>query len=115
MPERFAARLPDHPFLQSAALHAAAGDGRRPGDAARGRRSALSAFADLRLGKGVVAGKDTPGFIANRIGTYWMQAAIDEAIELGLTVEEADAVDGPAAWASPRPACSGCSIWSAST
>ena len=38
--------------------------------------------------------KDTPGFIANRIGTYWLQTAIDRAIELGLTVEEADAVLG---------------------
>ena len=53
---------------------------------------AISRFADLRLGKGVVRAKDTPGFIANRIGTYWLQTAIDQAIELGLTVEEADAV-----------------------
>ena len=55
---------------------------------------AISHFADLRLGKGVVRAKDTPGFIANRIGTYWLQTAIDQAIELGLTVEEADAVMG---------------------
>ena len=38
---------------------------------------AISHFADLRLGKGVVRAKDTPGFIANRIGTYWLQTAID--------------------------------------
>jgi 3-hydroxyacyl-CoA dehydrogenase len=55
---------------------------------------AITRFADLRLGKGVVRAKDTPGFIANRIGTYWLQTAIDRAIELGLTVEEADAVMG---------------------
>ena len=55
---------------------------------------AITHFADLRLGKGVVRAKDTPGFIANRIGTYWLQTAIDRAIELGLTVEEADAVMG---------------------
>ena len=55
---------------------------------------AITRFADLRLGKGVVRAKDTPGFIANRIGTYWLQTAIDRAIELGLTVEEADAVLG---------------------
>jgi 3-hydroxyacyl-CoA dehydrogenase len=55
---------------------------------------AISHFADLCLGKGVVRAKDTPGFIANRIGTYWLQTAIDWAIELGLTVEEADAVMG---------------------
>ncbi|HEX6013955.1 MAG TPA: 3-hydroxyacyl-CoA dehydrogenase NAD-binding domain-containing protein [Geminicoccaceae bacterium] len=55
---------------------------------------AISRFADLRLGKGVVRAKDTPGFIANRIGTYWLQTAIDQAIEQGLSVEEADAVLG---------------------
>ena len=51
-------------------------------------------FCDVQLGKGVVPSKDTPGFIANRIGIYWIQTAILEAINLGLTVEEADAVIG---------------------
>lgn len=49
-------------------------------------------FCDRRLGKGVVKCKDTPGFIANRIGIYWIQTAVLEAINLGVTVEEADAV-----------------------
>src|SRR5262249_44827067 len=35
--------------------------------------------------------KDTPGFIANRIGAYWIQSAAVGAVEGGLTVEEADA------------------------
>jgi 3-hydroxyacyl-CoA dehydrogenase len=55
---------------------------------------ALAEFSDLKLGKGVVIAKDRPGFVANRIGVYWMQAAVVEALELGLTVEEADAVMG---------------------
>ena len=38
--------------------------------------------------------KDTPGFIANRIGAFWIQSAAVHAVEEGLTVEEADAVMG---------------------
>jgi 3-hydroxyacyl-CoA dehydrogenase len=49
-------------------------------------------FCDVRLGKGVVVAKDTPGFIGNRIGIYWMQNAVIQAIDMGLTVDEADAV-----------------------
>ena len=49
-------------------------------------------FADRKLGKGVVPCNDTPGFIANRIGTYWLVAAVRAAVENGVTVEEADAV-----------------------
>lgn len=56
--------------------------------------AALEDFADRALGKGVVRCKDTPGFIANRIGVYWMQSAVGAALDLGLGVEEADAVMG---------------------
>ena len=56
--------------------------------------AALHTFGDERLGKGVVVCNDTPGFIANRIGTYFMYRAMHEALEHGLSVEEADAVCG---------------------
>ena len=52
-------------------------------------------FCDVRLGKEVVRAKDTPGFIGNRVGIYWSCVAMSEALALGLTVEEADAVVGP--------------------
>jgi len=51
-------------------------------------------FADLQLGKSVVHCKDSPGFIANRLGVYWLQVGVVEAIDAGLTIEEADAVIG---------------------
>ncbi|MFG1344712.1 3-hydroxyacyl-CoA dehydrogenase NAD-binding domain-containing protein [Xanthobacter autotrophicus DSM 431] len=56
--------------------------------------AAVSRFADVKLGKTVVTCKDTPGFIANRLGTYWLQLAVGEAFALGLKVEDADAVMG---------------------
>ncbi len=51
-------------------------------------------FCDVNLGKGVVDCKDTPGFIANRIGCFWLMQALKSAFDLGITVEEADAVMG---------------------
>ena len=54
----------------------------------------IADFCDLELGKGIVNCNDTPGFIANRIGAYWMQTAMLETLRLGLTVDEADAICG---------------------
>ena len=56
----------------------------------------LQAFADISLGKSVVFCNDTPGFIANRIGTYWVQTAMVLAREQGLEIEEADLIMGKA-------------------
>jgi 3-hydroxyacyl-CoA dehydrogenase len=56
----------------------------------------LSEFCDRRLGKGVVIAKDTPNFIANRIGTFSMLNALRLMATLGMTVEEVDACTGPA-------------------
>src|SRR5271169_6872662 len=58
--------------------------------------STLSDFCDRRLGKGVVVAKDTPNFIANRIGTYSMLNALRLMSSLGLAIEEVDACTGPA-------------------
>jgi 3-hydroxyacyl-CoA dehydrogenase len=56
----------------------------------------LADYCDRRLGKGVVIAKDTPNFIANRIGTYSMLNALRLMSTLGMTIEEVDACTGPA-------------------
>jgi 3-hydroxyacyl-CoA dehydrogenase len=55
---------------------------------------AVADFADRKLGKTCVTCHDEPGFIANRLGVYWIQAAMIEAMDRKLTVEEADSVIG---------------------
>jgi 3-hydroxyacyl-CoA dehydrogenase len=56
----------------------------------------LDEVCDRRLGKGVVTAKDTPNFIANRIGTFSILNVIRLMTELGMTIEEIDACTGPA-------------------
>jgi 3-hydroxyacyl-CoA dehydrogenase len=56
----------------------------------------LDEICDLRLGKGVVIAKDTPNFIANRIGTFAMLNVLKQMQALEMTVEEVDACTGPA-------------------
>lgn len=56
--------------------------------------SKIADVGDKVLGKGIVHCKDTAGFIANRLGVYWMTVAINEAMDRGVTVQEADAMMG---------------------
>ena len=51
-------------------------------------------FADHRLGKRVTMCNDRPGFIGNRLGVYFIQRAFKATLELGLSVEQADAMLG---------------------
>ncbi|WP_341228614.1 3-hydroxyacyl-CoA dehydrogenase/enoyl-CoA hydratase family protein [uncultured Arcticibacterium sp.] len=55
----------------------------------------LMHYGDLYLGKQTVLCKDTPAFIANRLGIYAMVQTIRTAAEMGLTVEQVDKLTGP--------------------
>ncbi len=57
---------------------------------------AISRFADVVLGKGIVNAKDTPNFIANRIGTFVTLDVLRVMQEDGYSIEEIDALTGPA-------------------
>src|SRR5204862_8317531 len=52
-------------------------------------------FADRRLGKGIVLAKDTPGFIANRLGIFGALRSIELVASGEFTIEEVDAMTGP--------------------
>ncbi|MGB5173803.1 MAG: 3-hydroxyacyl-CoA dehydrogenase NAD-binding domain-containing protein, partial [Thermoanaerobaculia bacterium] len=55
----------------------------------------MKTFLSEKLGKGVVEAKDTPNFIANRIGIYGMMLALKLTEEMRLSVEQVDAITGP--------------------
>jgi 3-hydroxyacyl-CoA dehydrogenase len=57
----------------------------------------LMHYGDLFLGKTTVLAKDTPGFIANRLGIYALIQTIRVAEEMKLTVDEVDKLTGPVA------------------
>jgi 3-hydroxyacyl-CoA dehydrogenase len=65
-------------------------------EADRAAIDAISHFSDVRLGKGVVIAKDTPNFIGNRIGTFSVLNVIRLMQEMGMTIEEVDALTGQA-------------------
>ncbi|GHH97615.1 enoyl-CoA hydratase [Neobacillus kokaensis] len=57
--------------------------------------SFMKTFGEDVLGKGVVVAKDTPNFIANRIGTYGLLVTLQEMLKSGLSVGEIDSITGP--------------------
>ncbi|MFD1066408.1 3-hydroxyacyl-CoA dehydrogenase/enoyl-CoA hydratase family protein [Oceanobacillus locisalsi] len=57
--------------------------------------SFMKTFGENVLGKGVVEAKDTPNFIANRIGTYGLLVTVQEMEKQGLSVGEVDSITGP--------------------
>ena len=68
----------------------------------------MARFLGTRLGKGIVYAKDTPNFIANRIGTYAGAITGRHMVEMGLSVEEVDAITGPAL---ARPKTATFALW----
>ena len=57
--------------------------------------SFMANFCERRLGKSIVFAKDTPNFIANRIGIHAMLGVIRTMVEDGYTIDEVDAITGP--------------------
>ncbi|MEO5943417.1 MAG: 3-hydroxyacyl-CoA dehydrogenase/enoyl-CoA hydratase family protein [Ferruginibacter sp.] len=55
----------------------------------------LMHYGDVFLGKTTVLAKDTPAFIANRIGVFGMMAIMNTMEKLGLSIDEIDALTGP--------------------
>jgi 3-hydroxyacyl-CoA dehydrogenase len=60
--------------------------------------AAVSYFGDVRMGKAIVTAKDTPNFIANRIGNFSGLNVFRIMQEMDLTVEEVDALTGSGGW-----------------
>lgn len=65
--------------------------------------SGMADFISRRLGKGIVYAKDTTNFIGNRIGVYAIYKSIEHMVDMDMTVEEVDAIAGPAT-ARPKSA-----------
>src|ERR1051326_6043443 len=65
-------------------------------DSEREAMEAVAHFCNVRLGKGIVWAKDTPNFIANRIGTFSVLNVMRVMQEMNLSIEEVDALTGSA-------------------
>jgi 3-hydroxyacyl-CoA dehydrogenase len=65
-------------------------------EADRAAVDTISHFCDVQLGKGVVIAKDTPNFIANRIGTFSVLNVMRLMQEMDLSIEDVDALTGQA-------------------
>ena len=92
---RVSTALSRYPLLQPSTISAPS----RGDSCSRHRPSvvdAICAFADHRLGKGVVIAKDTPNFIANHLGLYGVMQAFRALATGEYTIEEIDAITGPA-------------------
>ena len=91
---RLQAALPGHALLQPGPLHEAARD-RTGADTAPETLARVEDLCGRLLGKGIVHGKDTPNFVANRIGTFAHDARSSRwPSKDGYTVEEVDAIFG---------------------
>ncbi len=66
----------------------------------------MADFGERVLGKGIVYAKDSPNFIANRIGIFGMLYLMKVMVENGYSIEEVDAITGPA-MGRPRSAAFG--------
>jgi len=58
--------------------------------------TAARQFSERILGKGTIRAKDVPGFVANRLGVYGMVLALRMLDEFDLSIDEVDALTGPA-------------------
>lgn len=68
-------------------------------ETAAGAMTAVADFATIALGKTVIPANDRPNFVANRIGAFALLNTLRVMQELGLTVEEVDALTGkPLGW-----------------
>jgi len=64
------------------------------GSASDDKVKLIKEFCDRKLGKNVINCNDTPGFIGNRIGIFWLTRAVKEAFDKNISVEIADDVMG---------------------